>query len=218
MVCGRRCCNHPGYSMPVILPARCSQGPYMKTTQLLFVCMGNICRSPTAEGVMRKYVEELGMAGQILIDSAGTHDYHLGEAPDPRAQDAARRRGYDLSALRARKVEASDFERFDLVLAMDFNNLASLQGLCPSGCESKIGLLMPYARGRRATIVHDPYYRSERDFDLVLDSIEDACKGLLEALSAEVADVSPQLLTSHTKLNVHPNTWAFPPRASNSHM
>jgi protein-tyrosine phosphatase len=190
----------------------------MKTTQILFVCMGNICRSPTAEGVMRKYVEEFGMAGQILIDSAGTHDYHVGEAPDPRAQAAARRRGYDLSALRARKVEAPDFERFDLVLAMDFNNLASLQDVCPPGCESKIGLLMPYARSRRATIVHDPYYRSERDFDLVLDSIEDACKGLLEALSVEVADVSQPLLKSHTKLNFHPNTWAFPPRASNSHM
>lgn len=167
---------------------------------------------------MRKYVDELGMAGQILVDSAGTHDYHLGEAPDPRAQAAARRRGYDLSGLLARKVEASDFERFDLVLAMDFNNLASLQGVCPPECEPKMGLLMPYARGRRATIVHDPYYRSARDFDLVLDSIEDACKGLLEVLSTEAVDVSRPLWKAHTKLNVHSNTWAFPLRASNPRM
>lgn len=165
---------------------------------------------------MRKYVDELGLSERILVDSAGTHDYHVGEAPDPRAQAAALRRGFDLSGLRARQVNASDFDCFDLVLAMDFNNLANLQDVCPVGCESKMGLLMPYARTRKSTIVHDPYYRSERDFDLVLDSIEDACKGLLEVLSAEEMDLSEPLWRSHTKLNVHSNAWAFPPRASTS--
>jgi protein-tyrosine phosphatase len=196
---------------------RC-QGSLMKSTQILFVCMGNICRSPTAEGVMRKHIDGLGLSDRIIVDSAGTHDYHVGEAPDPRAQAAARRRGYDLSGLRARQVNISDFERFDLVLAMDFNNLASLQGYCPPSREGKMGLLMPYARTRRSTIVHDPYYRSARDFDLVLDCIEDACKGLLDVLSSGSVDLSWAGRSSHSKLNSHSNAWAFPPRASNSRM
>lgn len=187
----------------------------MKSTQILFVCMGNICRSPTAEGVMRKYVDELGLSTQIIVDSAGTHDYHVGEAPDPRAQVAAMRRGYDISGLRARQVESEDFERFDLVLAMDFNNLAVLQAWCPPGREQKMGLLMPYARSRRATIVHDPYYRSDRDFDHVLDSIEDACKGLLDAV---IADCMPCDPSKHLKarLSTHSNAWAFPARMAGS--
>lgn len=188
----------------------------MKATQVLFVCMGNICRSPTAEGVMRKYVEDMGLSGRILVDSAGTHDYHVGEAPDPRAQAAARRRGYDLSSLRARQVEVSDFGRFDLVLAMDFNNLANLQGRCPAGYEKKMGLLMPFARARRATIVHDPYYRSAKDFDLVLDSIEDACRGLLDVISSDSDGLRGVGQGIDTQLNVHFNAWAFPPRAANS--
>lgn len=190
----------------------------MKAAQILFVCMGNICRSPTAEGVMRKYVDELGLSDRIIVDSAGTHDYHVGEAPDPRAQAAACRRGYDLSGLRARQVNGSDFERFDLVLAMDFNNLASLQAYCPLGCEGKMGLLMPYARTRHSTIVHDPYYRSAKDFDLVLDSIEDACKGLLDVLSSDSVDLSWAGRNLQSKLSAHSNAWAFPPRASDSRM
>lgn len=150
----------------------------MKETKILFVCMGNICRSPTAEGVMRALAERAGL-DRLVVDSAGTHDYHLGEPPDPRAQAAARRRGYDLSQLRARQVVFGDFECFDLVLAMDFNNLSTLRDMCPAGAEAKIGLLMPYATNRCSSIVHDPYYRSARDFDLVLDCIEDGCKGLL---------------------------------------
>ena len=187
----------------------------MKSTQILFVCMGNICRSPTAEGVMRKYVEESGLTDRIVVDSAGTHDYHVGEAPDPRAQAAARRRGYDLSCLRARRIEVADFDRFDLVLAMDFNNLAFLQAWCPQGLEQKMGLLMPYAQNRRATIVHDPYYRSVRDFDHVLDSIEDACKGLLSVVTENEEVVGELGAGSKTKLNAHSNSWAFPPRAIN---
>ncbi len=188
----------------------------MKSTQILFVCMGNICRSPTAEGVMRKYVDELGLSQQITVDSAGTHDYHVGEAPDPRAQIAAMRRGYDLSGLRARQVETADFERFDLVLAMDFNNLAALQAWCPPGLAQKMGLLMPYARSRRATIVHDPYYRSDRDFDHVLDAIEDACKGLLDAVVGDDSLPNDPGQRLRARITAQPNSWAFPARMASS--
>jgi protein-tyrosine phosphatase len=155
----------------------------MKTTQVLFVCMGNICRSPTAEGVMRKFVAEAGLQNQVLVDSAGTHDYHVGEPPDPRAQASAWKHGYDLSGLRARQVTPSDLDVFDLVLAMDFNNLEILQRMCPVEHQSKVGLLMTYAGNRRASIVHDPYCRGAKDFDLVLASIEDACRGLVQTIS-----------------------------------
>jgi protein-tyrosine phosphatase len=152
--------------------------------QILFVCMGNICRSPMAKGVMRSLVESAGMQENVVVDSAGTHDYHVGEPPDPRAQAAALRHGYDISGLRARQLASEDFERFDLLLAMDFNNLACLRDRCPSGLEGKIGLLMPYARKRCSSVVHDPYYRSAGDFDLVLECLEDACEGVLRVLGA----------------------------------
>jgi protein-tyrosine phosphatase len=151
-------------------------------TSILFVCMGNICRSPTAKGVMRRFIDEAGMQEQFVVDSAGTHDYHVGEPPDPRAQAVALRRGYDLSAFRARQVREEDFTDFDLLLVMDFNNLAAIQDRCPIEHQGKVGLLMPYAVNRCASIVHDPYYRSAKDFDVVLDYIEDACKGLLHTL------------------------------------
>ena len=131
---------------------------------------------------MRTLIARAELGETILVDSAGTHDYHAGEAPDPRAQAAAMRRGYDISGLRARPVAIEDFGVFDLVLAMDFNNLSCLLSACPSGLERKIGLLMPYASRRRSSIVHDPYYRLAKDFDLVLDCIEDACEGLLQAV------------------------------------
>jgi protein-tyrosine phosphatase len=159
----------------------------MRTTRVLFVCMGNICRSPTAEGVMRTFIREAGLENHIVVDSAGTHGYHVGEPPDPRAQAAARKRGYDLSFLRARQVAPEDFEAFDLLLAMDFNNLEVLQALCPPDHQPKLGLLMVYAENRAASIVHDPYYRSARDFDLVLDCIEDACQGLVKAIAPSEA-------------------------------
>jgi len=155
----------------------------MDTTRILFVCMGNICRSPTAEGVLRNMAAEAGLQQYILIDSAGTHDYHVGEAPDPRAQSAARKRGYDLSRLRARKIEIEDFSRFDMILGMDFNNLEILQTLCPAEHKYKVGLLMAYSSSRTGSIVHDPYYRGSKDFDLVLEYIEDGCRGLLSSLS-----------------------------------
>lgn len=132
---------------------------------------------------MRALVEKAGLQNHVIVDSAGTHGYHVGAPPDPRAQAAAVRRGYDLSALRARQIAADDFQTFDLVLGMDFNNLALLQDMCPESHRPKIGLLMPYAATRRAAIVHDPYYRGKKDFELVLDYIEDACKGLVKSLS-----------------------------------
>lgn len=132
---------------------------------------------------MRRLVSSCGLDDLVEVDSAGTHDYHVGEAPDPRAQAAARRRGYDLSMLRARQVTMEDFGRFDLLLAMDFNNLGVLQAACPIEYQDRLGLLMPYATQRCASIVHDPYYRSAKDFDLVLDCIEDGCIGLLRHLA-----------------------------------
>lgn len=135
---------------------------------------------------MRRLINQAGLADWIHVDSAGTHDYHCGASPDPRAVKAARRRGYDLDGLRARQVIAADFECFDQILAMDFNNIERLQSLCPPEHRGKIGLLMPYACRRRALIVHDPYYRSSKEFDIVLDYIEDACEGLLATLMAKV--------------------------------
>lgn len=157
----------------------------MKPTQVLFVCMGNICRSPTAEGVMRKFVKDAGLADGVIVDSAGTHDYHVGDPPDPRALKAARKRGYDLTELRARQVTPSDFEVFDLILAMDFNNLESLSAMCPTAHKDKLQLLMSYATQRKASMVHDPYYRSAKDFDVVLEYIEDACRGLVQAIARQ---------------------------------
>jgi protein-tyrosine phosphatase len=152
-------------------------------TRVLFVCMGNICRSPTAEGVARKLIEEAGFQDRVSVDSAGTHDYHEGEPPDPRAQAAARRRGYDLSSLRARQIAEADFRDFDLLLAMDANNLALIESMCPFEHRSKLGLLMSYARNPRSPFVPDPYCKGAADFDKVLDYIEDACTGLVDALS-----------------------------------
>jgi protein-tyrosine phosphatase len=155
----------------------------MKTTRILFVCMGNICRSPTAEGVMRKLIEDAGLQEYIVVDSAGTHDYHAGEPPDPRAQAAAQRRGYDLSALRARQIVEADFADFDLLLAMDTNNLGLLQSMCPHKHRDKVRLVMNFARTVKSPVVPDPFYRGSNHFDQVLDYVEDACKGLLTNLS-----------------------------------
>lgn len=157
------------------------------------MCMGNLCRSPTAEGVMRKLIADAGQNGRIMVASAGTHDYHVGQPPDPRAQAAARKRGYEIRGLRARQISQPDFIRFDLLLAMDFNNFAVLQEMCPVGHQRKLGLLMTYAKRRNASIVHDPYYRSAKDFDLVLDSIEDACNGLVETLANQTVPVGEKL-------------------------
>jgi len=148
--------------------------------RVLFVCLGNICRSPTAEGVFRKLVQEQGLAQQIEIDSAGTHAYHVGAPPDARAQQAARRRGIDLSGLRGRQATARDIEQFDYVLAMDRENYENLLDICPNGLESKIRLFMEFAPARSEKEVPDPYFGGPAGFDRVLDMIEDAATGLLE--------------------------------------
>lgn len=156
---------------------------HKNSTRILFVCMGNICRSPTAEGVARKFIEDAGLDDRVSVDSAGTHDYHAGQPPDPRAQAAARRRGYDLSSLRARQITEADFRDFDLLLAMDANNLALIESMCPFQHRSKLGLLMSYARKAKSPFVPDPYCRGAADFDKVLDYIEDACAGLTDVLA-----------------------------------
>jgi protein-tyrosine phosphatase len=150
-------------------------------TSILFVCMGNICRSPTAEGVFRARAAQAGLA--VHVDSAGTHAYHIGEAPDPRSQRHAALRGYDLSSQRARKVAPGDFARFDHVLAMDEDNLVALRRDCPPEHRHKLGLFMRYARHSGSAIVPDPYYGGATGFDTVLDYIEDAADGLIAELA-----------------------------------
>jgi len=141
--------------------------------------MGNICRSPTAEAVFRARVEEAGLMQHILIDSVGTHDYHIGKPPDTRTQHAALQRGYDMSMLRGRQVEVADFTRFEYVLAMDCDNLGILHRLCPEMERGRLGLFMEYASRHDDGEVPDPYYGGTDGFERVLDMVEDASEGLL---------------------------------------
>lgn len=149
---------------------------------VLFVCLGNICRSPTAEGVFRERLRRAGLERRVLVDSAGTGGWHVGEPPDPRTRAAAARRGYDLSALRARQVARDDFRRFDLVLAMDLDNRTSLLRQCPATEQGRIGLFLSYLPDARATEVPDPYDGGVDGFEHVLDLVEAASDGLLESL------------------------------------
>ncbi len=152
-----------------------------KPVKVLFVCMGNICRSPTAQGVFQGLVESQGLSSLIEVDSAGTHAYHVGEAPDHRAQKTARQRGYDLSVQRARKAHSEDFQAFDYVVAMDQENYMSLSAICPEGYENKIQLLMDYAPSFRTREVPDPYYGGGLSgFEKVLDMVEVAAASLLD--------------------------------------
>jgi protein-tyrosine phosphatase len=153
-----------------------------RTFSVLFVCTGNICRSPTAEGIFRKLAGEAGMGETMLADSAGTHAYHIGEPPDPRAQDAAAKRGYDLSGLRARRFEQADFQRFDLILAMDRDHHSILLRMARLSATHKLKLVMSYARRFEEEEVPDPYYGGPQGFERVLDLLEDAAQGLLESL------------------------------------
>lgn len=154
--------------------------------RILFVCMGNICRSPTAEGVARKIITNNKLENIIKVDSAGTHGYHVGEPPDLRTREAALRRGIDLSGLRARKVVPEDFERFDLLLAMDHDNLALLKRGAQPEHHAKLGLFMSYASRFDTEVIPDPYYGGEQGFELVLDMAEDAAGGLIEALQRRI--------------------------------
>lgn len=147
--------------------------------KIVFVCMGNICRSPTAEGVMRALAERTGQAHRYELDSAGTHAYHVGNPPDPRSVKVAGRRGYDLSALRARQIGAEDFIRFDLVLAMDRDNLALLERACPQNLRHKLGLFLAYADACEEDEMPDPYYGGEQGFERVVDLAEAAAQGLI---------------------------------------
>lgn len=147
---------------------------------VLFVCLGNICRSPTAHGMFQDLVQKEGLEQRIFVDSAGTHAYHVAEPPDQRAQEAARKRGVDLSLLRARRAEAGDFELFDYILAMDHSNYEHLLGLCPAGFEYKLKLFMEFAPHMGSEEVPDPYYGGPSGFDRVFDMVEEASQGLLE--------------------------------------
>jgi protein-tyrosine phosphatase len=156
-------------------------------TRILFVCMGNICRSPTAEGVMRRLVEDAGLADSIELDSAGTGDWHLGHPPDARASEAAARRGVTLDGA-ARSVGPADFSRFDLLVAMDRSNVRDLLVLAPDEeSAGKVRLLRefdPASAGAPDLDVPDPYYGGDRGFETVLDMVEAACRGLLDELRA----------------------------------
>ena len=154
--------------------------------RVLMVCMGNICRSPTAEGVLRKYIQNNNLGDVVEVDSAGTHGYHVGEAPDSRTQRAAAARGYNLSQLRERKVARQDVDYFDLILAMDKSNLDNLRRMAPPEAHQRIKLFMDFSRNFDDDEVPDPYYGLGHGFDLVLDMVEDAAQGLIDDLKKKL--------------------------------
>ncbi len=158
----------------------------MKEYAVLFVCMGNICRSPTAHGVFRHQLLERGLAPRVQVDSAGTHGYHAGHPPDKRSQEHAARRGYDLSDLRARQLQARDFERHDLILVMDHDNFEHARELCPPGQRHKLRRFTEFCLQRTAQVVPDPYYGGDQGFEQVLDLVEDACEGLLRHVQQQL--------------------------------
>lgn len=151
----------------------------MKPIHVNFVCLGNICRSPTAHGVFQKLVDDEGLSQRIIIDSCGTGSFHVGEMPDPRTIKAAAKRQYDLSVLRARQFKPDDFNQFDYILAMDRMNLGNLKAMAPKHYVGHLSLFLEFSKQRTYTQVPDPYYENETGFDLVLDLVEDASRGLL---------------------------------------
>ena len=157
-------------------------------TRVLFVCLGNICRSPTAHGVFAALVERHGLAQSIEVDSCGTGGWHVGEPPDRRATLEAGARGYDLRPLRARQLRTDDFRRFDYILAMDASNLADLQAARPTGFSGHLGLFLEFAPARREREVPDPYYGGDEGFAHVLDLVEEASQGLLREIRLAPAD------------------------------
>ncbi len=149
---------------------------------VLFVCMGNICRSPTAEGAFRHLVQQHELDQHIKTDSAGTHAYHIGEKPDRRAQQTALSRGLDISDLRARKVKAADFKNFHYVIAMDQANYQDLAELVPEGHEDRLRLFLDFAPNLKESEVPDPYYGGPKGFEYVFDLVEEASRGLLDEI------------------------------------
>ena len=148
--------------------------------KVLFVCMGNICRSPTAEGVFRHLLQTEQYDNWIMTDSAGTHAYHIGEPPDRRAQQTALSRGIDLSDLRGRKAIKEDFYEFDYILAMDNENYQNLKQICPDGLEDKLSLFLDFSDDYSETQVPDPYYGGDQGFEHVFDLVESASRGLID--------------------------------------
>ncbi len=161
----------------------------MKKIKVLFVCMGNICRSPTAHGVFEMLIEREGLSDCIEVDSAGTHAYHVGKPPDLRSQGTAQNRGLDISHQRARKAERNDFVRYDYILVMDQENYHALSAICPEGMENKLGLLMDYAPELRIREVPDPYCGGSQGFEKVFDMVEAAAKGLLDDIREQYPDL-----------------------------
>jgi len=159
--------------------------------RVLFVCMGNICRSPTAEGVFRKFLAERAPELDVQVDSAGTHAYHIGQPPDVRAQRAAARRGVDLSTQRARRVTERDFEDFELLLAMDELNRAALLDICPAEYRGRVRLLLEFAPQVGRVDVPDPYYGASNGFEQVLDLVEEAAAGVLAHLRSTPPPAPP---------------------------
>jgi protein-tyrosine phosphatase len=158
----------------------------MRHFSVLFVCMGNICRSPTAHGVFQHKVKALGLSRTVTVDSAGTHNYHPGSAPDKRSQAHAAKRGYDLSGQRARQIGAKDFGKFDLILVMDYDNLELVQKKCPTEGQHKVRLLTEFCVVLHSDVVPDPYYGGPNGFDHVLDLVEDACEGLMRHVKEQI--------------------------------
>lgn len=159
--------------------------------KVLFVCLGNICRSPTAQGIFQHKVKDAGLEKEIHIDSAGTGAWHIGKSPDSRTLAAATKRGYDFSDQRARQVGMQDFEKFDYVLAMDNVNLRELRQMAPSDFKGRLDLFLNYGSRSAHTEVPDPYYGGDQGFDLVLDLVEDAAEGLLAQLEQDLAQSQP---------------------------
>jgi protein-tyrosine phosphatase len=158
----------------------------MKKFKVVFVCTGNICRSPTADGVMRKMVANAGLEHAVEVDSAGTQSYHIGEAPDKRSQSHAKKRGYDLSFLRARVVKQSDFSEFDLILAMDNSHLRALRALCPPEFMPRVKLFLSFLSDATENEVADPYYGGAAGFEAVLDQCEAGCTALLNRIKTAI--------------------------------
>jgi len=155
-----------------------------KQIKVLFVCMGNICRSPTAHGVFQAMVDEQGFSDRILVDSAGTHSYHIGSPPDIRSQDTAQSHGLDLTGLEARQFEPDDFHNFDFLLAMDYSNLSIMSSMQTDGARARLDLMLDYSEKFKQREVPDPYF-GEEGFELVFDMISDASAGLLRHIKQQ---------------------------------